>query len=723
MELNLQTLFWQLRAPTPPPTNIVILAIDDYSLDQGRLYSRDPQGLSYFEPLQTWPWRRSVYATIIDRLMQAGARTVAVDLVFAEPSTYGAEDDAQLQRVLQTYGDRVVLAASYEENFTRPGSIIQLIRPLAPLEQALPAIGSINYTIEADDRIHFMAREFPRRWAANNPIYAKEFSDLIATVPSFEQAILDSTRLPYPPPTGNQIFFYGPTGTFEQLSFSDILDPNTWKTYLQNGDYFKDKIVLIGSTATLSQDFHATPVALKMPGVEIHANSIATLLEGRSISDVFPQSYQRGLIVFVEVALIGLILNRQRQWRQCLALGTGLGLLVGVVGFLSVTIGYRRLPTAMPMTLVLLTGCVYSVDKANRDIQTKHRLRKTIKHYASAPIIQEMITQDADLQDLLQEKEQELLDSLLRNRYQITRRLSGGGFGATYLAKDKERPGHPYCVIKQLRPASNDPKTWEIARRLFLREAEALELLGKYDRIPQLLAYFEEDGEFYLVQEWIDGHSLSYELQLIIPKPEIKALCVLEDLLQTLEVVHQHGVIHRDIKPENIIRRHRDGKLELIDFGAVKEIRQSQLNGEATSDLTIGIGTRGYTPSEQAIGRPNFSSDIYAVGMIGIQLLTGLHPRHFKVDSTTGNVVWQTKVTVDPRFAAILDRMVCYNFRDRYQSAQAVLEDLKPLVAEIPPDFLTDFAITIGISDLVGEVPDAMGSTLPWAHPSTSKNL
>jgi CHASE2 domain-containing sensor protein len=719
MERQMQTLFWQVRPKPAAPASIVILAIDDLSLNQGKAYSSNPEELPHLEPLKTFPWRRAAYATVIERLMQSRARVVALDVVFAEPSAYGAEDDAQLQRVLQTYGDRIVLAATYEDSGIRFGETLRLVTPLPLLEQALPAIGSINYSIEADGRIHHMPQEFPQRWAKQNPDLAPSFLADTATIPSFEQATVDSAKLPYPQPRGSYIFFYGSTGTFEHISFVDVLDPNAWSTYLQHGDFFRDKIVLIGATAVLAQDFHATPLALKMPGVEIHANSIATLLEGRALADAFPHPYQRGLVVFVEVAILGFILHRQRRWKACLGISLGLGVLIGMGGFLSMAIGSHLLPTAVPMLSIFVLGCLYSLDNASQDSQRQRQLRQTIKHYASAPIVREMITQHDDLRDLLQEKEQDILDSQLRQRYQVTRRLSGGGFGATYLAKDMQRPNCPYCVIKQLRPASDNPQMWEIARRLFLREAEALELLGQHDRIPQLLAHFEEDGEFYLVQEWIDGHPLSYELQWIIPKPEVKALCVIFDLLQTLEIVHQHGVIHRDIKPENIIRRHSDGRLVLIDFGAVKEIRRSPLeSNDTTSDLTIGIGTRGYTPSEQAIGRPNYSSDIYAIGMIGVQLITGLHPRYLKVDPATGNTIWQTKVSIDPKFAEILDRMVRYNFRERYQTVTEVLADITPLVTALPAEMLQNPEITIGIAGLMTDPTENMGSTLPWSGSS-----
>ena len=146
--------------------------------------------------------------------------------------------------------------------------------------------------------------------------------------------------------------------------------------------------------------------------------------------------------------------------------------------------------------------------------------------------------------------------------------------------------------------------------------------MGTNNQIPQLLAYFEESEEFYLVQEYIIGHDLSQQLPTGKPINETTVIEILRDLLQILAFVHQNGVIHRDIKPSNIIRRDSDGKLVLIDFGAVKEVTTQLLDNQEQNAFTIGIGTKGYAPSEQCFGRPQYSSDIYALGMVGIKALT-----------------------------------------------------------------------------------------------------
>ncbi|MBD2464190.1 CHASE2 domain-containing protein [Oscillatoria sp. FACHB-1407] len=278
-----------------------------------------------------------------------------------------------------------------------------------------------------------------------------------------------------------------------------------------------------------------------------------------------------------------------------------------------------------------------------------------------------------------------MLGTLLGGRYKITAILGAGGFGQTYMAEDTERPGNPLCVVKQFKPASQDSRFLEVARRLFHTEVETLRRLGQHDRIPELYGFFEEDQEFYLAQEFIDGTPLSDEFIRNGRLSEADIIELLKDVLATLEFVHTNRVIHRDIKPANLIRRKSDGKIVLIDFGAVKEI-QTQLVGESgQSSFTVGIGTQGYTPAEQLAGKPRFCSDIYALGITAIQGLTGLQPSQLGEDPDDSELMWREHVTISPGLEFILDRMVRYHYSQRYQSAADVLTALQRM-SELPTD-------------------------------------
>lgn len=275
-------------------------------------------------------------------------------------------------------------------------------------------------------------------------------------------------------------------------------------------------------------------------------------------------------------------------------------------------------------------------------------------------------------------------DKPLGGRYKIISQLGAGGFGQTFLAEDLHLPGHPQCVVKQLKPQVSDAKSLQTARRLFDIEAEVLYQLGSHDQIPRLLAHFEDDREFYLVQELIEGEPVTQELAGGVPWSEGQVITFLQDLLQVLAFVHQQDVIHRDIKPSNLIRCRQDGRIVLIDFGAVKQVSRQVVNPKPGETKTISIGTQGYTPKEQLGGNPRFSSDVYAVGIIGIQALTGVHPRRLTEDPETGEIIWRDRVTrVSTELAAILDRMVCYDFRDRYPTAAQALLAVRSLPCAI----------------------------------------
>jgi serine/threonine protein kinase len=279
-----------------------------------------------------------------------------------------------------------------------------------------------------------------------------------------------------------------------------------------------------------------------------------------------------------------------------------------------------------------------------------------------------------------------IIGKIIGGRYEITNLLANGGFSNTYLAKDKQLPTEPYCVVKHFKPKTSNSCALETARNLFNTEAEILYKLRQTNaRIPQLLAYFEEDREFYLVEEFIEGKDLSYELIPGKQLSEERVIDLLQDILSILKIIHDRGVIHRDIKPQNLIRCQENDSIFLIDFGAVKQIGL-QLNSqiflnqnEGQLDTTIVIGTPGYMPTEQQAGKPRFSSDIYAAGTIAIQALTGLSPTRLSEDPQTGQILWHECAKVHPKLSAILDKMVSPHFKDRYPSADFVLLDLDKL--------------------------------------------
>ncbi|ELS34016.1 serine/threonine-protein kinase [Pseudanabaena biceps] len=315
-----------------------------------------------------------------------------------------------------------------------------------------------------------------------------------------------------------------------------------------------------------------------------------------------------------------------------------------------------------------------------------------------------------------------MLGKTLTGRYKIVKMLGGGGFSQTFIAEDGYLPDRPACVIKQLKPASSQAEILKISRELFDKEAKVLYRLGKHDCIPSLLAHFEEDEEFFLAQELIEGDVLTQEIKRGQCLGEQYTIDFLTDILPTLDFVHQQQVIHRDLKPSNLIRRTSDKKIVLIDFGAVKEVSTqpiSQLGNTNTSSLVIG--SPGYMPNEQYSGKTMYASDIYAIGMIALQALTGLSPNQIPEDPITSEFCWRDLAKVTPTLAEVLDKMVRFDFRQRYQSASEVLDALQPLLTrslahtilsvvapsvDAPPNPIPANTIKSPIDKLIDDVSD-----------------
>ncbi|WP_445633802.1 hypothetical protein NSTC745_05517 [Nostoc sp. DSM 114161] len=270
------------------------------------------------------------------------------------------------------------------------------------------------------------------------------------------------------------------------------------------------------------------------------------------------------------------------------------------------------------------------------------------------------------------------LVSLLRNRFRVIRVLSDeGGFGRTYLSEDIDKLNER-CVIKQLAPKFQGTWSQKKAMELFAQEAQRLQDLGEHPQIPTLLAYFEQEGCLYLVQQFINGDNLLKELQQR-KKPytarEIQA--ILLDLLPVLKFIHDRNVIHRDIKPENIIRNKSDGRLSLIDFGSSKQFTAKVQNKSGTS-----IGSHGYSPLEQIRdGKAFAASDLFGLGATCFHLLTGTSPFQLWMEcgyAWVSNWRQYLRTPLNAELDSVIDKLLKKDIQQRYQSTDEVLRDLVP---------------------------------------------
>ncbi|NJK59123.1 MAG: serine/threonine protein kinase [Oscillatoriales cyanobacterium SM2_1_8] len=316
-------------------------------------------------------------------------------------------------------------------------------------------------------------------------------------------------------------------------------------------------------------------------------------------------------------------------------------------------------------------------------------------------------------------------------RYHILKQLGSGGFGETFLAEDAQLPSRQRCVIKKLKPANDNPALRTLLQERFQREAVVLEQLGNAcDRIPRLYAYFAEGGEFYLVQEWIDGQTLADLVAQQGPQSEEFGRSLLMDLLTTLEIVHGQGMVHRDLKPENVMLRRRDGAAVPIDFGAVKEGLRATVAAHAVPSSII-IGTPGFMPPEQAAGKPIFASDLYSLALTILFALTGRWPQEFPVDPQTGEWHWQNHLPrLAPDFGRVLQTALEPHPRDRYATAAAMRQALMavpPTSPQVPTPRPAPVKATVAVAATCSPsldvrrsggwfwfLPVALGGAITW---------
>ncbi|MBD2465649.1 protein kinase [Oscillatoria sp. FACHB-1407] len=303
--------------------------------------------------------------------------------------------------------------------------------------------------------------------------------------------------------------------------------------------------------------------------------------------------------------------------------------------------------------------------------------------------------------------------TIVDNRYQIQKILGQGGFGRTYLAADSRRFGE-LCVLKEFAPLGSDEYVLQKARELFQREAKILHGLN-HPQIPKFLAWFEDNGRLFIGQEYVNGKTywtlLQERQQQGLTFTEAEVVLWLRDLLNVLSYIHDRKIIHRDISPDNIMLPDGKSLPVLIDFGVVKEAATQLIGatpGNSLIQASVVVGKFGYAPYEQIrLGQCSARTDLYALAVTAVVLLTGKHPSQF-IDRTTLDWLWHSMVQIDPRFVAILDQLMAEKPQDRYPSAQAVLADLQPLILQAATQLAGNVPPTA-----IGQPKQAIGQVTP----------
>jgi adenylate cyclase len=400
-ERQTQSAFFYLRGTVAPPADIVILAIDEDTLKQGEFYNSDPKKFAFLEPFKSFPLKRTIYAQAIEKALDSGAKVVAIDLFFYSPSRDGAAVDAQLQKVLDKYGDRVVLASSYTPSQTSEAYSIQVSVPIYKVNPG--SLGHVNFD--------------PDRTTGNIYELGSQLAETpgLRKLPTFAEAILKAAKISYPQPRGKGIYFYGKADTWlnakQQAPIYYVVDPQNWKNQLMaEGKFFKDKIVLIGPTAPSMKDILNSAYG-SMPGVEIHANTIATLMNDRTLADLIPDSKNQGFLIFglVAIAGIGLSFVKRPFWQFGITI-----VLVGAwigVGYYCFTYANLILPIAIPVmalglsgVALLVTGAIEAYINEQQSEKDKRMIRQAFERYVAPSIVEEIVSNAQNFRDFLEGK-------------------------------------------------------------------------------------------------------------------------------------------------------------------------------------------------------------------------------------------------------------------------------------------------------------------------------
>lgn len=294
---------------------------------------------------------------------------------------------------------------------------------------------------------------------------------------------------------------------------------------------------------------------------------------------------------------------------------------------------------------------------------------------------------------------------LLGGRYKFIKVLGSDPQGHTYLVSDNQQPENSRCVVKRLKLPSKNPRTLKFLLLLLKKKAGSLQKIGKHDQIPQILSFFEENQVFYLVEEFIPGLSLADDLIPGHAWSETQVTQLLQEVLEILVVVHSWGLIHRCLKPSNLIRRQADGSWVLTGFGVFKQIRAEILRSQGPYTNGSDNGAAAYVPDEPVESQKPFHLDLYALGMIGIQALTGLSAveLHGLQQSRTPHqphLPWHHLAQVSPELTAILDKMVHFNAEQRYQLAAEVQQDLQSYQVNLGQNHLAQIFAEVPVTVL-----------------------
>lgn len=642
----------------PKTDQLVIVEVDD------RTASSFPERL---------PMARSRLARFVDTATAAGARVVVLDYFL-----HGKSSDAKEDETLRTSFEnskRVILAKRWLKHGDGIGSL-----PNDPyFAQSLLGEASILFLLDHDSivrRYHLQYRSDDRNLPSMGMLSVIHQLGLKTTqvehFPESDEVLV--YHAPEHDPTREKIRIPLAPGDSLYLSFAGGLPFRTVPyidleaTLEDEPDLLKDKIVLMGTTALYSNDWHHVPVSpMKrpdIPGVYIHGYAIRDILNGTSIERA-TGLVDRSLVLLIGIASATLLLRATPSGMLVTFILSIL--LIPLLSLASFCVKGYWITTVFPLMEVSAMFLAALWIRLQEEKQARLCAEGLVGRFFSP-------SAQAGLENMAADSLESANVLLAPEKFEIVSKLGQGGMSVVFRAV--QQPMGRAVALKFI-----SPKLYQDgdARQRFLREAR---IAGSLIH-PNLVTVFdsgESRGVPFIAMELMEGESLKSMVEREGRLPPDRAVTILREVLKGLEYIHGRGIIHRDIKSENILLS-LAGVVKITDFGIAKS---SEDDPYQTMQQVI-LGTPAYISPEQIRGeRLTPASDIYSLGIVLYEMLVG-HPPF--LGSSSGKILvmhinnrppdpLESGVELPRRLAAIMDRSLVKDPAERYQSAREMLDEL-----------------------------------------------
>ena len=429
-DISDQITLW--AGPSNPPEEVVVIAVDDASLQQARWVLEDANPDAWSEGLDRWPWPRAIYGQLIERVIAAGSRGVAINVLFAGQSMYGPEDDARFAQTLKRHGSAVALAAEMMEPVDRQGAGgLSLEPPASTLLDALgglPHLGLTNMLNAEDGSIGPHPEAYGKRVLRPHGLALQQ---------SLPSALLKIAGLEPPHDQADRsLRLYGPEGSITRLSAWEVLDPERWRNHPLR-PRLQDSLVLIGPTLEDNQSGQSTPFGT-LSGVELLATATANDLDGSGLRQWPQHPWQKALLSAACSWLIAYLATRRLTLRWRL-ISCSLG-LIGLLLISIITLVQRQtvLPLLAPSAGVVGLASALAVSSFWREEQERRRLRQTFERYVAPSVVQEIL------------KDRDSAEGILRGKTLNVTVLFSDLEGFTALTRERSQQGRSEDLIDQL---------------------------------------------------------------------------------------------------------------------------------------------------------------------------------------------------------------------------------------------------------------------------------